>query len=97
MVKFSDLKIQTLKKFIGDKIKIAKILNREIVVKDFKIEQSKFEGKGSCLKMQFELDGEVHILFTGSKMLMDTIIMVPEESFPFKTTIVKEGEYFVFT
>ncbi|MFB5946136.1 hypothetical protein [Albibacterium profundi] len=97
MTNFSDLNISTSKRFVGDKIKIAKIFNREIVLKDFKIEDSKFEGKGDRLKLHFELDGEEHITFTASKTLMEMVKRIPSESFPVKTTIVKEGEYFVFT
>lgn len=38
--------------FIGEKIKVSKILNKEIIVLDFKIVDSKFEGKsGKCLHL----------------------------------------------
>jgi len=46
--------------------------------------------------MQIELKGEKYVLFTGSKLLAETIQQIPEEAFPFKTVITKEGEAFQF-
>jgi hypothetical protein len=46
MKQFKDLGIKpAIKHLQGDKIKIMKILNREIIVVDYKIEDSKYEGK----------------------------------------------------
>ena len=43
MKKFSELGIKPPEiGFIGEKIKISKILNREIIVQDFKIDKSKY-------------------------------------------------------
>lgn len=81
--------------FIGDKIKFSRVLNREIIVHDYKIEDSKFKGKR--LDLQIELNGTKHILFTGSKTLIDMIQSVPKENFPFKTTIITENEIPQFT
>lgn len=82
--------------FIGDKIKLNKILNREIIVHQFRIEDSKYKD-GKCLHLQIEINGNKHVLFTGSKTLIDMIQEVPKESFPFKTTIVTENEIPLFT
>ena len=50
------IKPQT-KSFEGDKIKIDKVLNKLIVVEDYKIEPSKFEkGNGKCLFLQIVVD-----------------------------------------
>lgn len=97
MVRFSDLKIQSTQKFNGDSIKIAKIFNREISIKDYVIEPSKFEGKGDRLKLHFDLDGESHITFTGSKNLIKYAKQFPRDRFPIITTIVKSDEYYEFT
>lgn len=84
--------------FIGDKIKISKVLNQEIIVHKYKINKSKFENtnSGKCLQLQIELKGEKYVLFTGSKVLAETIQEVPNEGLPFKTIITKEGEIFQF-
>lgn len=100
MNRFSDLGIKpTQKRLVGDKIKIAKILNREILVRDYRLEESKY-GKnrsGKCLYLQIEIEGTKHIVFTGSDVLIDLIQQVPKEKLPFFTTIVKEGECFEFS
>jgi hypothetical protein len=95
---FKDFQITTSRAaFTGDKIKIDRILNVEIVVSDYKIEQSKYEGKGNCLHLQIEHKNNKHVVFTGSKGLMDQIQKVPRDKLPFKTTIIKENEMFQFT
>jgi hypothetical protein len=37
------------------------------------------------------------VVFTGSDVLISIIKQVEESDFPFKTTIVKNGEHFEFT
>lgn len=83
--------------FTGDKIKVKKILNRQITVHAYKIEPSKFEGKGDCLYVQIEVDGNMHLLFTGSVVLAEQIKKVPHNGFPFQTTIVENNERLQFT
>ncbi len=92
MIKFKDLGIKAESKaFTGDKIKMAKVLNKTITVKAFKIVTSKYEGKGDCLHLHIEFKGEEHVVFTGSTVLMDMIRKVPEDKFPFETEIVQEN------
>lgn len=94
--RFSDLGIQpTFNHFTGDKIKINKVLNKEIKVIDYVIKPSKF--KGNCLHIQIEVEGTKHIVFTGSNILSETIEKVPKQSFPFQTVIVQENEHYEFT
>jgi len=101
MNNFSQFNIKsTTKGFEGDKIKMSKILNREIVVHHFKIEDSKVfkdRGSGKCLHLQISFNNEKHILFTGSSGLIETIQQVPEIGFPFTTTIIEENDRFSFT
>jgi hypothetical protein len=99
MKKFSDLKIETKQHFVGEKIKIIKVLNKEIVVHSFKVEPSKFpkNKSGNVLTLQIEVSGEKQIIFSGSDVLMDQITQVNQEDFPFKATIIKTGEHFEFS
>lgn len=98
MKQFKDFGIKLdFQGMVGDKIKVDRVLNREIVVMDFKIEESKFEGRGKCLYMQIELNGIKHVMFIGSKRLIELIEMVPKAEFPFKTTIIKENERLEFS
>ncbi len=85
--------------FEGEKIKISKVLNREIVVHRFKIEDSKVFKKGvdKCLHLEITINGNKHVLFTGSTGLLDAIKQVPADGFPFKTIIVEENDRYIFT
>ena len=98
---FSQFKITLSSKgFEGDKIKMSKILNREIVVHHFKIEDSKVfreKGSGKCLCLQILLNDEKHIVFTSSTGLIEVIKQVPEDGFPFATTIVDENDRYKFS
>ncbi|QHC84947.1 hypothetical protein AS589_09280 [Empedobacter brevis] len=98
MNNFKNFKIKpSLTNFVGDKIKINKILNKEIIIQKFKIEDSKAKQGTKCLTLQIEYKEENHIIFTGSKILQEMIIQVPEDGFPFKTIIVLNNERLEFT
>ena len=88
--------------FEGDKIKMLKILNREIVVHHFKLEDSKVKsfqekGTGKCLHLQISINNQKHVDFTSSTGLIEVIQKVPETGFPFTTTIVEENDRYNFT
>jgi len=85
--------------FSGEKIKMSKILNMEIVVLDYKIEDTKYpkNKSGKCLYLQIEFNGCKHLVFTGSDILINTILEVPREELPFSTTIIKIGECYNFS
>jgi hypothetical protein len=99
MKQFKELGIKpTIQGFVGDKIRIDKILNKEILVCDYRIEVSKYEkGNGKCLYLQIEIDSVKRVVFTGSSVLMDVIIQIEKRHFPFSTTIVRENDRFEFT
>lgn len=98
MKRFNELGITpTMKGFTGDKVKINKVLNREITVHAYKIEDSKFKDKGKCLYLQISMAGNMHVVFTGSNVLMDTIQQIDKAHFPFVTTIIEENERYLFS
>lgn len=101
MKQFSQFNIKpTAKGFEGDKIKMAKVLNREIVVHDFRLEASKIfaeKGTGKCLQLQISLGDSKHVIFTSSGGLIEAILQVPVTEFPFTTTIIEENDRFIFT
>lgn len=82
----------------GSKVKIDEVINREILVVDFKVNHSRYEKKGAeeCLTLQFEMDGTKHIFFTGSRVLIDQIQKYKHE-LPFATVIKKIDKYCTFT
>lgn len=91
MQTFSDFNITTTHAgFTGDKIKIKKVINRKITVHAYQIKKSNYDGKGDCLYLQIELEGTKHLLFSGSKVLMEQIQKVPAGGFPFVATIIEE-------
>ncbi|WP_298307223.1 hypothetical protein [Flavobacterium sp.] len=93
---FKDFGIKAeIKAFTGEKIKVKKILNAEIVVIDFEIKDSKFDGQ--CLYIQIKKGDVNHVIFTGSKYLIQVIQLIPKENFPFKATIVENDERYEFT
>jgi hypothetical protein len=101
MKSFSQLNIKTTQKgFEGDKIKISRILDKEIIVHAFRLEDSKvFKDRGTCkcLHLQISLDGDKHVVFTSSSGLIEAICQVNEADFPFMTTIRRENDRFLFT
>jgi len=98
MNNFKDFNITPkLKVFIGDKIAAKKLLNVPILVFEFRIEPSKQKEGTELLTLQIEKSGEKRIVFTGSKVLIDQIRRVPEDQFPFTTTIKGDNDFYEFT
>ena len=98
MTAFKDFGIKAKpNSFTGDKIKIDKVLNQEITVHAFKIAKSTKKENTDYLTIQIEKDKTRYVIFTGSTILMQMIKEVPEDKFPFKTTIVKNNDYPEFT
>lgn len=83
--------------FVGEKININRLFNLPITVLDFKIEPSKQKEGTELLTLQIEKSGEKRIVFTGSTILIQMIRKVPEDKFPFVTTIRGDNEYYEFT
>lgn len=100
MKKFSDFGIKhELPSFTGDKIKIVKVLNKEIIVHAYKLTDSNYDKNKSkkCLHLQIEIDGAKRVVFTGSDVLITMIQKVSKDGMPFTTTIIEENEHFEFT
>lgn len=97
--KFKDFGIKAQEQaYVGDKVKIERILNREIVVHRFKIGPSNYQktGEEKCMTVQIELKGEKAIFFTSSATLMDMISRIPDNNFPFVATIEKINDRYEF-
>jgi hypothetical protein len=82
----------------GGKVKLDSVVNREIVVTNYRVKQSRYkkEGADRCLTLQFEMDGAQQILFTGSTVLADQIERYQAE-LPFVTIIKKIDKYYTFS
>ncbi len=98
MNSFKDFNIKVSStSFVGDKVKMMKVLNSEIIVHDFIIKDSEKKPGTKYLTLQISRKGEKQIVFTGSKNLMNIIDKVPKDKFPFTTTITQEDQMFQFT
>lgn len=100
MTNFSQFNIKiTAKGFEGQKIRMINLLNREITVHHYKLEPSKIYNKGTCkcLQLQISLNDEKRVLFTSASGLIEAIQQIPENGFPFTTTIVNDNDRYLFT
>ncbi|ANF51726.1 hypothetical protein A0O34_14975 [Chryseobacterium glaciei] len=98
MFNFKDLNIKPKENtFIGKKIEIDDILNIEVIIHGFEIKDSTKKAGTKYLTLQVEKEENKRVVFTGSKNLMDLISQVPEDKFPFKTTIKKNDKRLLFT
>ena len=77
----------------GNKKRLDDILNREITVVDFRLRKSTKRDGTECLQMQFVLDDEVCVLFTGSSVLINQI-KEAKDNIPFVGTVVKMDRYY---
>lgn len=97
MKKFIDFS-QESKPLDGIKVSIGSILNKEIIIINYKITHSRYnnESNNKCLTLQFEIDGIKQIIFTGSQVLIDQLVKYAHE-IPFKTTILKIDRYYTLS
>ena len=80
----------------GKKRKIHDILNLEIIVIDFKVKPSKYPDKcKNYTTIQFELNGEKFVVFTGSVVLLQQLKKYNHE-LPFIAKIKKIDQYYIF-
>lgn len=89
MKKFSDFSKEEI--FDGDKISLNDVINKEILILGYKISESKFKDR-EYMTLHISLDGEKHVIFTGSGVLMDQLNKYKEE-LPFVTIIRKINKY----
>ena len=99
MKKFSDFATEA-PPFKGEQMKLKDLLNKEIKIIDFKVEDSKYRDKNEEIKFYtticFELDNEPHICFTGSDVLRNQLEKYKDE-LPFMATIVQIERYYTLT
>lgn len=93
MKEFKELDLNAGVRFIGEKIKIHKILDKKIIVHDYKVGPSKYKVGTQCLSLQIEISDEKRVVFTSASVLIELLEQTNRATdFPFKTTIVREVE-----
>ena len=90
--KFSDFASPEDSRLGGEKKKLKEILGTEILLKNYRIAKSK-RNSGDYITIQFELGGQLYVVFTGSLVIMDQVKKY-KENLPFLTTIVEIGNSF---
>ena len=82
----------------GEKLKLDDVLNKEILIKDFDLKKSSYSKNetGLYLTLQFELEGEIRILFTGSDVLIRQMQKY-KEHIPFLATLKKINRYYTLS
>ncbi len=80
----------------GNKKYLDQILNREIFIVDFRVMESKHRENSKCLQIQFLLDNEVCVAFTGSVVLLDQITS-SKDKLPFVATLTKIDKYYTLS
>ena len=68
------------------------------MVTDFKITKSKRKEGTECLQIQFVIDNNVCVAFTGSVVLIDQVKSAKDKKcMPFRGVIVKRDKYYSFS
>jgi hypothetical protein len=82
----------------GDKIQIDNILNREIEIIGHRIAGTRYSKNtsGKYLTLQIRFDDQLHIVFTGSDVLVRQLTEYASE-IPFFATIKKINRYYTLT
>lgn len=93
--RFSDF-AEEARSFEGDKKKVEDILNQEILIIDFKVQESKQRKGTDYITIQFKIDDILYITFTGSNVLIQQLNKY-KENIPFFTMIKKIDKYYTFS
>ena len=94
--RFSDFATEE-KPLDGKKMGVDAVLNKEILILDFRAgNRSQFKEGGLYTTIQFEIDSERHVLFTGSEVITDQLQRY-KDHLPFVATIRKINKYYTLT
>lgn len=94
MKKFSEIAKDDIH-LAGEKISLQDIVGKTIVITGYKITKSKFK-EDNYLAIQYDLEGEQHVTFTGATVLIEQLKKYGEQ-IPFETTIKRLGKFYSFT
>ncbi len=84
----------------GEKLKLDDIINKQIIVYDYKVSKSKYQDNGDGQYVTIQIregeDQPLQVLFTGSKVLREQCEAYSDKM-PYITTIKKINQYYTFT
>ncbi len=79
----------------GEKIKLDDVLNRPVEVLQYRVLTGKYETE-KCLQVQIRIDGQLKVIFTGSKILLEQLEKYHNQ-LPFESTIIRPHRYYSFS
>jgi hypothetical protein len=82
----------------GEKTRLDDIINREILIIGHSIKKSRYDknNSGKFLTLQFELDGDRRVLFTGSDVLIEQVEKYGDQ-IPFAAIIKKIDRFYTLS
>ena len=82
----------------GAKVRIDDVLNQELVVTGYTVRDSRFSknASGKYLTLQFEIDGDRRVVFTGSDVLIGQLEKYGDK-IPFAATIKKVDRFYTLS
>ena len=85
--------------FEGTKIDIQELIDRDIILHDFKIEDSKFPkpGKEKCLHLQVAIGEIKYVSFTPTLRLIRQATSIEKGQLPITTKIIRAGKSLEFS
>ncbi|MFP4042620.1 MAG: hypothetical protein ACOCTU_07010 [Bacteroidota bacterium] len=95
MKKFSDFADN--RQLEGDKINIDEVLNKEVIIKNYNVKESKFNiGDKFYMTLQVEIQGVNYVIFTSSVVLRNQLEKYREE-LPFIASLIKINNYYTLS
>lgn len=76
----------------GKKKKITEILNKEILVLNFRIQKSKIK-EGNYVILQFNLDNERYVIFTTAKRIIKKLER-HKDRMPYRASVIQKYKYY---
>jgi len=81
----------------GDKISIDKVLNKEVIVKNYNIKESKYNiGDKFYMTLQIEIEEVNYVIFTSSVVLRNQMERYSKE-LPFVAKLIKINNYYTLS
>lgn len=93
--KFSDFSEEN-QNLVGEKLPIRKIFDKEVIVKAYRVMDSKAVPGKSCAQIQVDMDGKDYVVFTTSTVILRQLNQYADKM-PFSTTVCCMGRYHTFT
>lgn len=76
---------------VGKRVDMDEVFDNNIIIHKYEVRDSKYPRKPGekCMWLQIEMEGTMKVCFTTSVVLMNTLKLVEEASFPILTRIIK--------